>query len=114
MRMGRNAVPRRCALSRVAVSLTLALLGGCSCCNTPFQSRRYIIGDATAMQTGPSGFPCIDVCTELAAGRADLGPDARLPDAGYGPPVAPASYCFLQHGTGAWTLTCEYGMGCPR
>jgi hypothetical protein len=95
-------------MSRIAVPLALLLLAGCSCCNSPFQVRTYAIDDATAMRSGPSG--CVDLCNTLGFGLAD----ANVPVADASPVIVRASGCALDHGAMEWTLTCYYGMGCPR
>lgn len=95
-------------MKAVVVALALALLAGCSCCSSVGQVRTYVIDDATAMRSGPSGFPCVDVCNALGFGAAD----GDRPDAGP-PPIVRASSCSLDHGTTAWTLRCYFGRGCP-
>ena len=93
-------------LRTLAVSLAIAMLAGCSCCNERGQVRTYFVDDATAMGIGP--YNCEDLCDALGSGTAE----ADVPDAG-SRPIAPATSCDISHGPTAWRPTCVFGHGCP-
>ena len=120
--MNEGAVHRGSGLARIAVALTLALLGGCSCCNPPpqFQDLTFVVDDATATRisrgtpgSSYDGNACEQECNVLA-GRADAGPaDADLPDTGAAHPTLRVDGCDFAPMGASWLLTCSYGTPCP-
>jgi len=108
------------ALARIAVSLTLALLAGCSCCQAPPPQRAtYVVDEATATRvnqgfTGGASDPwaCRQECS-LRAGYTDAGPgDANLPDAGAAHPTLPVLGCSAGSTGASWLLTCDFAAPC--